>query len=192
MVKPVLKNIKKLTNNKWANMYEYDYEYNNHTIHYYVSSRRPVNVKNAKDAVPQTVVVLPYFKKDGKIFIVYEHQFRYAVNDYIYDLAAGLIDEGETPEEAMQRELKEELGATCVSYTLCSTLAYTTPGCLNETSITYFAEVMMGERPNLQDDELIEPYIVPLEECIDFVDTHIMGVQGKMMTKIFYYQQKCK
>lgn len=37
-------------------------------------------------------------------------QFRFPVGDYVYELPAGLVDVGETLEEAAQRELKEETG----------------------------------------------------------------------------------
>jgi len=35
---------------------------------------------------------------------------RYTVNDYVWEFPAGLIDSGESPEEAARRELKEETG----------------------------------------------------------------------------------
>ena len=44
--------------------------------------------------------------EDGDILVCKE--FRYPLNDFCYEFPAGLIDEGETPEEAAIRELKEE------------------------------------------------------------------------------------
>lgn len=37
-------------------------------------------------------------------------QYRYPLDDYLYELPAGLIDEGEGPSEAAIREMKEETG----------------------------------------------------------------------------------
>ena len=40
--------------------------------------------------------------------VLLQKEFRMATNNWVYNFPAGLIDEGETPEEAAIRELKEE------------------------------------------------------------------------------------
>jgi ADP-ribose pyrophosphatase len=50
---------------------------------------------------------------DGRIPIV--RQFRPAVNGYTWELPAGMIDAGDTPEETCRRELLEETGLLCRS-----------------------------------------------------------------------------
>lgn len=42
--------------------------------------------------------------------ILLNREFRFGVNRYVYNPTAGLIDKGETPEEAAERELREETG----------------------------------------------------------------------------------
>lgn len=49
--------------------------------------------------------------KDDPEKIVLVRQYRYPINKYIYELPAGLIDEGETSEQTAIREMKEETGA---------------------------------------------------------------------------------
>ncbi|MBQ7602941.1 MAG: NUDIX hydrolase [Clostridia bacterium] len=192
MQKPILKKISTLTQNRWANMYEYEYEYNKQPVLYYVASRRKMTTQNANKPNADSVIILPYYKDKEGIKIVFIRQFRYAVNDFIYDVPAGTIDEGEQPLKCAIREVSEEIGASVLNIEQCTSLSYTTPGCLNETSITYFAEVKLDKKQNLQTDEIIDLHIVPLEEVPQFTDKNIMGVQGKMMAKIFYYQQKLK
>ena len=192
MNKPTLKKITKLTNNKWANMYTYEYEYNNKPVIYYVASRHKVSVKTASHFSPDAVIVLPYFEDDEGIKVVFIKQFRYAVNNFIYDVPAGIIDKGESPKESAIREIEEEIGGTVQKLELCTKLCYTSPGCHNETTATFFAKVKLDKQQNLQDDEIIEMHIVPLDNILDFVEDKVMGVQGKMMAKIFYYQQKLK
>lgn len=46
--------------------------------------------------------------KDGKF--VMESQYRHGIGDTYYELCGGVIDEGETPLQAAQRELLEETG----------------------------------------------------------------------------------
>lgn len=190
--KPILKKITTLTQTKWANMYEYEYEYNNEPVLYYVASRHKMNTQNANKPNADSVIILPYFEDEEGIKVVFIRQFRYAVNDFIYDVPAGTIDDDEIPLQCAKREVAEEIGGTVLECEQCTSLSYTTPGCLNETSITYFAKVKLNKKQNLQADEIIDLHIVPLEEVLQFTDKNIMGVQGKMMAKIFYYQQKLK
>ena len=37
-------------------------------------------------------------------------QYRHAVDEEIYEIPAGLVEEGESPEETAARELQEEIG----------------------------------------------------------------------------------
>ena len=50
--------------------------------------------------------------KDGKILLIRE--FRMGVNRYVTAFPAGLIEDGESPEEAADRELREETGMRIV------------------------------------------------------------------------------
>lgn len=48
--------------------------------------------------------------QDGKMLLL--HEFRMGVNRYIYNLCAGMKEQGETIEECIARELYEETGLT--------------------------------------------------------------------------------
>lgn len=56
------------------------------------------------------IVFSPDFSK-----MLLNKEFRLGVNEWVYNTTAGLIDEGEDPEEAARRELKEETGLDLVS-----------------------------------------------------------------------------
>ncbi|MEM1627717.1 MAG: NUDIX hydrolase [Desulfurococcaceae archaeon] len=56
---------------------------------------------------PQAVVVLPFISEEEVLLI---RQFRAPLNDFIIEAPAGVIDSGESPEEAAYRELLEETG----------------------------------------------------------------------------------
>ena len=49
-----------------------------------------------------------YCEKDGKILLV--KQFRYPYSEELYEIPAGKLNEGETPEQTAIRELEEEGG----------------------------------------------------------------------------------
>ena len=103
-----------LTNVKFLNLYELEAENKFGDTHpYYVASRKNENIMMAatKEVIPDGVVIYSLFgeKADHLIMV---RQFRYPLNDYIYELPAGLIDPGESIKETAIREMKEETGLT--------------------------------------------------------------------------------
>lgn len=50
----------------------------------------------------------------GQVVLV--HQYRYPLQRYIWEIPAGALDEGETPQQAAARELREEVGAVARTY----------------------------------------------------------------------------
>lgn len=69
-----------------------------------------------------------YAEKDGKILLV--KQFRYPYKEELYEIPAGKLNEGETPEQTAIRELEEEGGirtnAVEKLFDIYPTPAYTT------------------------------------------------------------------
>ena len=58
---------------------------------------------------PADAVVLIMHSEDGSRILI-NKEFRLAPGEWVYNFPAGLIDEGETPQMAAKRELKEETG----------------------------------------------------------------------------------
>ncbi|KAK0628243.1 NUDIX hydrolase domain-like protein [Bombardia bombarda] len=56
------------------------------------------------------VGIVAFLEKETGPEIVVQKQYRPPLNQVVIELPAGLIDEGETPEKAAIRELKEETG----------------------------------------------------------------------------------
>ena len=110
--------LKRQTDNKFLNMYEVD-AVRRDGVHfpYYVATRREPG-----DLMYETgrlradgVVIYPVYRHDPEKLVILR-QFRYPVNDYMYEVPAGLVDPGEDPMEAAARELKEETGFTFTPY----------------------------------------------------------------------------
>ena len=102
------------------------------------------------------VVMAIYDEKHEKILI--NKEFRLAGGCHVYNFPAGLIDPGETPEEAARRELKEETGLTLVSVDDVIGESYSAIGFSNEKNITIVGTAK-GEirKDNDSEYEEIEP-----------------------------------
>lgn len=98
-------------------------------------------------------------------------QWRPAMAKYSIEMPAGLIDQGETPEQAAVRELHEECGfhGKAVS---CSPELNLSPGLSNETGAVVHVQVDMGASENikpkqeLDDGEDIEVLYVAVADLI--------------------------
>ena len=106
------KNIEKMDSGKFINRYNLTYEtVDGKTKIYEMVSRDPditdfekLHGKEPADAV----VIIMHDEKNEKILI--NREYRMAPGVWVYNFPAGLIDPGENPEEAAERELWEETG----------------------------------------------------------------------------------
>ena len=75
---------------------------------------------------PKSVVLIP-IPEPGHIVLV--RQYRHAVNASLWELPAGSLDPGESPEQAATRECHEEIGLVPTTVVRMAAL-YPTPGLL--------------------------------------------------------------
>jgi ADP-ribose pyrophosphatase len=104
--------IKKQTDNPYLNMYEIDaLQRDGRHFPYYIATRREKGslMYETGELRADGVVIYPVYRQEPEKLVLL-HQFRYPVNDYVYEVPAGLIDAGEDPMEAAVREMKEETG----------------------------------------------------------------------------------
>lgn len=79
-------------------------------------------------------VVLIMHSTDGERILI-NREYRLAVGEWVYNFPAGLIDDGETPEEAARRELREETGLSIVSVDDFIGESYSAVGFSNEKNV---------------------------------------------------------
>jgi len=96
-----------------------------------------------------SVVVMPVFP-DGSILLV--RQYRHATRQALWELVAGGIDAGESPQQAARRELKEETGYTARRWRRLVSF-YPTPGFLTEKMHLYRATGLGAGRHSPEEDE---------------------------------------
>ncbi|KAF5038479.1 ADP-ribose pyrophosphatase [anaerobic digester metagenome] len=91
-------------------------------------------------------------------------QYRYAVDDSIYEVPAGTIDEGEEPHETARRELIEETGMKAETFTPKGWI-YSSPGYTDERIWLYIAKGLSPCRDyDMDEDEVIEVVRTPIRD----------------------------
>jgi ADP-ribose pyrophosphatase len=101
---------------------------------------------------PGSVVVLPVLS-DGRIVMI--RQYRHATRQYLWELVAGRIDDGETVKKAAARELLEETGYQAKRYSVFLDV-FPTPGFLEERMYIVLAEGLTEGEAQPEEDEQIE------------------------------------
>lgn len=86
----------------------------------------------------------------GDIYLV--KQYRAAFDKITLEIPAGKLDDGETAEEGLARELMEETGLVASSFTHLASIAVS-PGFCTEIIHIYMAEKLTQGNPNPDDDE---------------------------------------
>lgn len=111
---------------------------------------------------PRQVVLIFPIDKDGYIYLTKE--FTYATNKYSLEVPGGVINEGETPELAAERESLEELGIKISSLEKLTILHENTSR-VNNTSHLFLANVKSWGKTKLESGEDISLVKVTVEEA---------------------------
>lgn len=109
--------VTKLTDNPFLNLYQIDAIARDgaHFNYYFASRNDSGHIKHKTHSMQPEGMAIYALTEDGtKIVLV--RQYRYPINDYIYELPAGLIEPGENASEAAVREMAEETGLTLKVY----------------------------------------------------------------------------
>jgi ADP-ribose pyrophosphatase len=116
---------------------------------------------------PKSVVLVPV-PSPGHVILV--RQFRYAVNAFLWELPAGSVDEGESPEQAARRECHEEIGLVPDTIVRLAAM-YPTPGYCDEEMVFFRLSNLEepAEAAAMDEDEDIEAKTFELREARDMV-----------------------
>lgn len=135
--------------------------------------RDRVRMPNGREVVvdivrhPRSVVLVPV-PEPGHVVLI--RQYRYAVNRNLWELPAGSVDEGETPEEAARRECHEEIGQRPDTVVRLAALL-ATPGYCDEEMLFFRVSglTVPEEAAALDEDEDIEPRAFALADAREMI-----------------------
>lgn len=100
---------------------------------------------------------------DGSVYL--ERQFRYPYHKVVTEIPAGKLEPGEDPFPAIQRELKEEIGAEAGKW---DALGYIMPsvGYTDEMLYLFLARDLSFGATHMDEDEFLEPFKLPFREAL--------------------------
>lgn len=167
-----IRDVSKQTENRFLNLYEFQAERRNGKVAPYFVASRAVSEEQLKarteEMHPDGVIIYGVYgeKKDRLVLI---KQFRYPINDYVYEFPAGLVEPGEDMFEGAKREMFEETGLEFTprkNHGAYSKPYFTSTGMTDECCGTVYG-YCSGIPSNLhqEDSEDIEVVLADREEC---------------------------
>jgi ADP-ribose pyrophosphatase len=132
----------------------------------------PTGIRARRDIVHHSgsVVILAVEQNRSGANILLERQYRHAAQQFLWELPAGRIDEGENELKAAKRELLEETGYTARRWKRILKF-YVSPGFVAETMSIYLATDLRSGTAQPEADEVIEVRFVPQTEALRMVLT---------------------
>jgi ADP-ribose pyrophosphatase len=96
-------------------------------------------------------------------------QYRYAAEDFLYEIPAGRLDQGEKPVDCARRELKEETGCEAERIEHLLTF-YTTPGFTDERIHAFMAVGLTRGESRHETDEFITVETMTLSTALGLIE----------------------
>ena len=150
--------VEKLTQSAWVDLFHVQYTHKSPDKKSWVMcSRKQRPIQDA--ARPDAVVIVPTVETPSGCRLVVTREFRVPIWDYEYGFPAGLIDDGESLEATIARELKEETGLDLVRINHMSSPVYSSAGLTDESCVMAMVQasgqVSSQHQEHLEDIEAI-------------------------------------
>jgi len=136
---------------------------------------------------PGASAVVPLLGTDKVVML---KQYRHAIGDFMWEIPAGTFDGQEDPLVCAQRELTEETGYTAGGWERLGAIT-PVPGYSDERIHLFLARDLAPAAQNLDQDELLEVYPLPLSEVVEMIMAGKIE-DAKTIAGIFFALNKLK
>ena len=109
-----------------------------------------------------SVGILPFVSADRVILV---RQYRHVTGDFCWEVPGGAMDPGESPDDAAQRELREEAGYRAARLRRLGGF-WPNNAYLDEVIHVYVAEGLTADPLPADQDEQIEARVFPFQEAL--------------------------
>ncbi len=135
---------------------------------------------------PGASAVVPFLDEapgsDPRVLLI--RQFRHAADGFIYEVPAGRLDPGESPEACAARELEEETGMRAGKLERLTTI-FTTPGFTDEKIHLFVAHQLSEGRARREADEFVELEPHPWSEVMTLIQRGEIA-DGKTLVALLF------
>ena len=114
-----------------------------------------------------SVAALPV-DEDGRVALV--RQYRHPIGQTLWEVPAGLLEKGESPEAAIRREIEEEVGRRAGTLESLAVF-HPTPGFCDEVLHLFRASRLVETPVRPDDDEVLEVKWFTLEQAREMIRT---------------------
>ena len=137
---------------------------------------------------PGAAAVVPFLDPPGGADprAVLIRQFRHAADSYIWEVPAGRLDGGESPESCAERELEEETGMRARRLERLTTI-YTTPGFTDERIHLFLADGLEPGAEHREADEFMELHTLRWSQVLEMIERGDI-VDGKTLVSLLFVQ----
>jgi len=148
----------------------------------------PGGVRTRRDVVRHSgsIVILAVDESGPQPRILLERQYRHAAQDFMWELPAGRIDEGESELAGAKRELLEETGYTAAKWKKIFKY-YASPGFIDETMAIYLARELKTGIAQPEEDEKIVKRLVSLPTTLKMLANGTIR-DGKTISGILWLE----
>jgi ADP-ribose pyrophosphatase len=149
----------------------------------------PSGVQVRRDIVRHqgSVVIMAVDESNAEPQILLERQYRYAPGEYLWELPAGRVDEGESELAGAKRELIEETGYRARLWKRVMRY-YASPGFLDETMAIYLARDLVRGQAQPEADEDIKTRFFPLSAVVQMATSGRLQ-DGKTIAGVLWLAQ---
>ena len=152
---------------------------------YEIVSRKELNNVEDIGRAPSGVSII--VTRGEKMLLL--HEFRMGVNKKIYNLCAGMLEEGESIEECVKRELYEETGLTLKTIKKVLPASYAAVAISDLKTYIVFAEVCGDLEDHTSDNEEIRAALYSREEVKALLETAEFSSRAQMAAYFFSLEQ---